>query len=141
MTITIINGPNLNKLELRSKDIYGNMSLKEINNLIKKTYPEIKFKFYQSNYEGKIISLIQKVKTDALIINPAAYTHTSVGIRDALELLKIPIVEVHLSNPDLREDFRKINYIKDVVNYSVKGLNEKSYLEAIQYIINNKEEK
>ena len=117
------------------------MSLKEINNLIKKTYPEIKFKFYQSNYEGKIISLIQKVKTDALIINPAAYTHTSVGIRDALELLKIPIVEVHLSNPDLREDFRKINYIKDVVNYSVKGLNEKSYLEAIQYIINNKEEK
>ena len=70
MTITIINGPNLNKLELRSKDIYGNMSLKEINNLIKKTYPEIKFKFYQSNYEGKIISLIQKVKTDALIINP-----------------------------------------------------------------------
>lgn len=141
MTITIINGPNLNKLELRSKDIYGNMSLKEINNLIKKTYPEIKFKFYQSNYEGKIISLIQKVKTDALIINPAAYTHTSIGIRDALELLKIPIVEVHLSNPDLREDFRKINYIKDVVNYSVKGLNEKSYLEAIQYIINNKEEK
>lgn len=141
MTITIINGPNLNKLELRSKDIYGNMSLKEIKNLIKKTYPEIKFKFYQSNYEGKIISLIQKVKTDALIINPAAYTHTSVGIRDALELLKIPIVEVHLSNPDLREDFRKINYIKDVVNYSVKGLNEKSYLEAIQYIINNKEEK
>lgn len=141
MTITIINGPNLNKLELRSKDIYGNMSLKEINNLIKKTYPEIKFKIYQSNYEGKIISLIQKVKTDALIINPAAYTHTSIGIRDALELLKIPIVEVHLSNPDLREDFRKINYIKDVVNYSVKGLNEKSYLEAIQYIINNKEEK
>lgn len=141
MTITIINGPNLNKLELRSKDIYGNMSLKEIKNLIKKTYPEIKFKFYQSNYEGKIISLIQKVKTDALIINPAAYTHTSIGIRDALELLKIPIVEVHLSNPDLREDFRKINYIKDVVNYSVKGLNEKSYLEAIQYIINNKEEK
>ncbi|MFA5692053.1 MAG: type II 3-dehydroquinate dehydratase [Acholeplasmataceae bacterium] len=139
MTITIINGPNLNKLNKRDKSQYGNYTLKEINQLIKKTFPNHKFIFYQSNHEGKIIDYLQKIKSDALIINPAAFTHTSIGIRDTLEMILIPKVEVHLSNPNNREDFRKINYIKDVVNKTFKGLKEQSYIEAIKYIINQKE--
>src|SRR5690554_40387 len=127
MTITIINGPNLNKLNKRDKSQYGNYTLKEINQLIKKTFPNHKFIFYQSNHEGKIIDYLQKIKSDALIINPAAFTHTSIGIRDTLETILIPKVEVHLSNPNNREDFRKINYIKDVVNKTFKGLKEQSY--------------
>lgn len=139
MKITIINGPNLNMLKKRDKSQYGNYSLKEINKLIKKTFPNHKFIFYQSNHEGKIIDYLQNLKSDALIINPAAFTHTSIGIRDALEMIKIPKVEVHLSDPYTREDFRKTNYIKEVVNKTYKGLKEQSYIEAIKYIINQKE--
>lgn len=136
MKILIINGPNLNMLGKRNHNYYGNLNLNEINKLIKKTFPNIKFKFFQSNSEEKIINKIQKAdKYNALIINPAAYTHTSLAIRDALEILNIPKVSVHLSDIYNREDFRKVDLIKDVCLKVFYGKKHNSYIEAIKYII------
>lgn len=136
MKILIINGPNLNMLGKRNHNYYGNLNLNEINKLIKKTFPNIKFKFFQSNSEEKIINKIQKAdKYNALLINPAAYTHTSLAIRDALEILNIPKVSVHLSDIYNREDFRKVDLIKDVCLKVFYGKKHNSYIEAIKYII------
>ncbi|HBY65045.1 MAG TPA: 3-dehydroquinate dehydratase, partial [Acholeplasmataceae bacterium] len=98
--------------------------------------------FYQSNYEGELIDVIQNSLSepyDALVINPGALTHTSIALRDALELLTIPKVEVHLSDIDSREPFRKLDYIQDVVNARFMGKKENSYIEAIKYLTNLKQ--
>ncbi|VEU80690.1 type II 3-dehydroquinate dehydratase [Haploplasma axanthum] len=139
MKILIINGPNLNMLGKRNTKHYGELTLDEINKLIKKTYPNVKFYFYQTNNEARIIWKLQAMKNiDALIINPAAFTHTSIAIRDMLEIIKIPKVEVHLSDINTREDFRKIDYIKDVVDKVIMGKKENSYIEAVKYLLENK---
>lgn len=136
--ILIINGPNLNMLGKRDKNQYGSLTLKEINKLIKKSFPNTKFYFFQSNSESKIINKIHKIKNiDGLIINLGAFTHTSIAIRDALEIINIPIVEVHLSNINEREDFRQINYVKDIVIKSFYGEKEKSYLTGVKYLLDN----
>lgn len=136
--ILIINGPNLNMLGKRSKKHYGSLTLKDINKLIKNTFPKISFKFRQSNCEGRLITYIQKAfKYDALVINAASYTHTSIGIRDAIEILSIPVVAVHLSDISNRESFRQTDYLKDIVNKTFMGEKEKSYLDAITYIVAN----
>lgn len=136
MKILIINGPNLNMLGCRSQQHYGNFTLDDLNQLIKKRYPKVSFKFYQSNSEGKIIDKIQSAfNYDALLINGGGYTHTSVSIRDALEILTIPKASVHLSNYLEREDFRKVDLIKDVVDKVYFGKKEMSYFEAIDYLI------
>ncbi len=140
--ILIINGPNLNMLGKRPKEHYGSLTLNEINNLIKKEVDPLEFelKFVQSNYEGRLISAIQKAvldNTDAIIINPAAYTHTSVGIHDALEMFNGLKVEVHLSHVDDREDFRKVNFVRSVCNVCFSGKHEASYIDAIRYLKNN----
>lgn len=136
--ILIINGPNLNMLGRRDKKHYGNLTLKEINSLIKNGNKDLKFKFVQSNYEGKIVTVIQKSlnKYDAIVINPGAFTHTSVAIHDALEMFKGPIIEVHLSDVDNREDYRKINYIRPLSTKVFSAKFENSYLEAINYLKN-----
>ncbi len=136
--ILIINGPNLNMLGRRDKKHYGNLTLKEINSLIKNGNRDLKFKFVQSNYEGKIVTVIQKSlnKFDAIVINPGAFTHTSVAIHDALEMFKGPIIEVHLSDVDNREDYRKINYIRPLSTKVFSAKFENSYLEAINYLKN-----
>ncbi len=136
--ILIINGPNLNMLGRRDKKHYGNLTLKEINSLIKNGNRDLKFKFVQSNYEGKIVTIIQKSlnKFDAIVINPGAFTHTSVAIHDALEMFKGPIIEVHLSDVDNREDYRKINYIRPLSTKVFSAKFENSYLEAINYLKN-----
>lgn len=136
--ILIINGPNLNMLGRRDKKHYGNLTLKEINSLIKNGNKDLKFKFFQSNYEGKIVTVIQKSlnKYDAIVINPGAFTHTSVAIHDALEMFKGPIIEVHLSDVDNREDYRKINYIRPLSTKVFSAKFENSYLEAINYLKN-----
>ena len=105
----IINGPNLNMLKIRDNEQYGTLELRDIENKIKDRFKEIDFEFFQSNIEGEIVEKIQSVKNyfDGLIINPAAYSHTSVAIRDALEICCIPKIEVHLSNLSDREDFRQ----------------------------------
>ena len=138
MNILVINGPNLNMLGERDKSIYGNNTYKDLVKLIKDYAKEksVKVKCVQSNYEGKIIDYIHKSigKFDAIIINAGAYTHYSYAIKDALNLVKIPKVEVHISNIYEREDFRKISVIKDECDYSIIGQGIKGYLLAIDYL-------
>lgn len=138
MKIAVIHGPNLNMLGKRNPKHYGTLTLDQIDQTIIDRFSDIDFIFFQSNHEGEIIDFIQTLTVDALVINAAAYTHTSVAIRDALELLDIMKVEVHLSDITKREDFRKINYIKDVVDQTFYGKKEQSYLEAIHYILAKK---
>lgn len=137
MKILILNGPNLNMLSKRDKSKYGNKSLNDIETLIKKEYPKIKFTFYQSNIEGELINRIQDAdeKFDALIINPGGYSHTSVAIHDALELCKIPKIEVHLSHLANRENFRQNLITAKKTNGYISGFNENSYLAAIYLIL------
>ena len=134
--ILVINGPNLNMLGMRDPKHYGSLTLNDINELMAKEKKFI-FYFYQSNHEGKIVDCIQKyAEYDGLIINPAAYTHTSVAIHDALEIVTIPKVEVHLSDVDNREDYRKVNFVRDVVDAHFSGEKELSYLKAVDYLKN-----
>lgn len=137
MNVLVINGPNLNMLGLRPKEHYGALTLDEINNAMKEeAYGKMDLTFIQSNYEGDIITEIQNAigRYDAIIINPGAYTHTSVAIHDALEIFQGVKVEVHLSHVDDREDFRKVNYIRSVCNATFSGKQKDSYLDAIKYL-------
>ena len=113
MKIAIINGPNLNLLGKREPDVYGNTTFESYFENLKKGYPTIEFEYFQSNIEGEIISKIQEFgfSADGIILNAAAYTHTSVGIGDAVKAVPAPVVEVHISNVYQREDFRHESYI------------------------------
>ena len=139
MKILVINGPNLNMLGIREKEIYGDKSYKSLIKLIKTSAKERKVKAvcYQSNFEGAIVTKIQKAykKYDGIIINPAGYTHTSVAILDALKAVNIPTVEVHISAVDEREDFRKISYVKEFAFETISGKGFNGYVEAINKLI------
>lgn len=141
MKILVLNGPNLNLLKERSKDHYGSLSLEDIETLVKKHYPDHKFEFFQSNIEGELIDQIQKAQSffDGIIINPGGYAHTSVAIRDALELSKLAKIEVHLSNLSSRDDFRQTLITAPVCSGYISGFKEKSYLAAVYLLeqINN----
>jgi 3-dehydroquinate dehydratase-2 len=136
MKILVVHGPNLNMLGKREKDIYGNVSIDSINKKLKamarKEAAEVDT--LQSNYEGKVVETIQKAagKYDALIINPAAFTHTSVAIRDAILAVDIPTIEVHLSNIYKREEFRHKSHIAPVVVGQIAGFGENSYYLAMR---------
>lgn len=136
MRILFMNGPNLNLLGEREPSIYGRSTLDQINDRIRDRAREagVEVVFYQSNHEGEIVERIQKAKGqfDVLVINPAAYTHTSVAIRDALLAVGIPTIEVHLSNPGKREAFRRRSLISDVVVGVISGFGEESYYLALQ---------
>ena len=139
--VLIINGPNLNMLGKRPKEHYGTKTLDEINALMQDAAKDFDFTFFQSNYEGDLVTKIQDAVLglyDAIIINPAAYTHTSVAIHDALEMFNGPKVEVHLSKVDDREDFRKVNFVREVCNATYSGKHELSYVEAVAYLKNMK---
>ena len=131
--ILVINGPNLNMLGQRDKNQYGTVTLGAICEMMRKE-DYFDYIFFQSNHEGDIIDKILYTSCDAIIINPGAYTHTSVAIHDALEIKKCEKVEVHLSDVDNRDDFRKINFVRDVCTHTVSGLKEYSYIEAIKYL-------
>jgi len=131
MKILIIHGPNLNLLGSRESDIYGIKSLDEINNSLNQLATElgVEIVIEQSNHEGEIVDLIQKSDDySVLLINPAAYTHTSVAIRDAIAAVKIPAVEVHLSNIHRREEFRQKSLIAPVATGQISGFGPDSYL-------------
>jgi len=139
MNVLVINGPNLNMLGYRPKEHYGSLKLDDINKLMEEEKGNLNLEFFQSNSEGDIVTKIQEAvfgKYDAIIINPGAYTHTSVAIHDALEMFNGPKIEVHLSAVDSREDFRKINYVRDVCTMTFQGQKEGSYLEAVRYLKN-----
>ena len=139
MKLLVINGPNLNFLGIREVNIYGKATYNDLCDLInKKCLAEnIDVEIYQSNYEGDIVSKIQEAyynKIDAIVINPAAYTHTSVAILDALKAVSIPCVEVHISDINEREEFRKVSYVSLICKKQIKGHGFNGYLEAIDYL-------
>ena len=134
--ILIINGPNLNLLGEREQSQYGKNTLKDIENHCAKLSEEFndKIEFFQSNIEGEIVNKIQQVRDEfhGVIINAAGFTHTSVSIRDALEILKIPIIEVHISNIYKREEFRQKSLLSGVVTGGIFGLGTECYILAIK---------
>lgn len=144
MKILIIHGPNLNLLGTREADVYGTSTLDNINASLKTLAEELgaKLVIKQSNHEGEIVDTIQNAKDcDALVINPAAYTHTSVAIRDAIAAVEIPTVEIHLSNIYKREEFRHKSLISAVAHGQISGFGADSYLlglRAAVSIINEK---
>lgn len=139
MKILVLNGPNINFLGVREPEIYGSSTYEELVQMITDyaLNKGVKVEFYQSNHEGALVDAIQKAyydKIDGIVFNPAAYTHTSVAILDALKAVKIPTVEVHISKVDEREDFRQISYIRRIAIDSVIGKGFNGYLEAIDII-------
>ena len=137
--ILVIHGPNLNLLGQREPAIYGKVTLKQINTELKKVAKKrkVSLTIKQSNHEGEIVDLIGKAKKkyDGLLINPAAYTHTSVAIRDAIAACGILTVEVHLSNIYLREEFRQKSLISPVVKGTIMGFGYKSYILGIEALV------
>ncbi|MBI5633492.1 MAG: type II 3-dehydroquinate dehydratase [Nitrospirae bacterium] len=134
MKILVIHGPNLNLLGTREPDVYGSATLDDINQKILELSRELgmEAETFQSNSEGSIVDAIQKKTYDMLIINPAAYTHTSVAIRDAISAVGRPAIEVHISNIHKREDFRRTSYIAGVATGQISGLGVEGYLLAVR---------
>jgi 3-dehydroquinate dehydratase-2 len=136
MKIKIINGPNLNMLGKRDKKIYGGKNYKDLCDDLMDYSKDKNFELeiYQSNHEGDIIDSIQNLDYDALIINAGAYSHYSYAIRDALEIVDVPKIELHISNIYSREDFRKKSVISEVCNSVISGFGTKGYFIAIDYL-------
>ena len=137
--IMIINGPNLNLLGTREVDIYGNISFESYLENLKKKYSKVDIDFFQSNIEGELINKIQEVgfSYDGIVLNAAAYTHTSVGISDAVRGIKTPVIEVHISNTKSREEFRKKSFISPHAQGIIQGFGLYSYDLAILSLIND----
>lgn len=139
MKILVINGPNLNMLGIREPDIYGKSTYKDLTDMIEAYCEEkgVEVKCYQSNHEGALVDEIQSAygSKDGIVINPGAYTHTSVALLDALKAVGIPAVEVHISKVDEREDFRQISYIRNYCEKTITGLGFDGYIKAIEYLI------
>ena len=139
MKILVINGPNLNMLGIREPDIYGKGTYSALVEMIKEHAEKngVEVSFFQSNHEGAIVDEIQSAygKIDGIVINPAAYTHTSVAILDALKAVGIPTVEVHISDINTREEFRKFSYVSLIAKKTVAGKGFDGYIEALDYFI------
>ena len=138
MKILVLNGPNLNMLGLREPEIYGKQTFADLLTLLETTAREenLEITQFQSNHEGALVDKIQEAygKFDGIVINPAAYTHTSVAILDALKAVQLPAVEVHISNVDAREAFRQISYPGMYCEKTIKGLGFEGYRQAILYL-------
>ena len=140
MKLLVINGPNLNMLGIREKNMYGAQTYEDLKELLEKTFVEqgIEGEIYQSNHEGALVDRIQQAYfdgTNAIVINPAAYTHTSVAILDALKAVSLPAVEVHISDVKEREDFRQISYAGKACEKTIMGKGFLGYVEAIEYLV------
>ena len=138
MKLLVINGPNLNMLGIREPAIYGSATYDDLCGRIATYCVEkgIDVSFYQSNHEGALVDAIQSAygNTDGIVINPGAYTHTSIAILDAVKAVGIPTVEVHISDPDLREPFRSVSYIRAACVATIKGRGIDGYLEAVDIL-------
>ncbi|MBD3225033.1 MAG: type II 3-dehydroquinate dehydratase [Caldithrix sp.] len=134
MKILVINGPNLNMLGTRKPGIYGHSSLNEVKQYVADYFKRVKLDFYQSNHEGEIVDKIQQADQDAdgLVINPGAYGHYSYAIRDAIEAVQIPVIEVHISNLAARETFRHVSVISSVCQGTLSGMGIYGYVLGVQ---------
>lgn len=134
MNLIIINGPNLNLLGKREPEVYGNESFESYLDLLKNEFPAVALSYYQSNIEGELINKIQEVgfSYDGIILNAGAYTHTSIGIADAIKAITTPVIEVHISNTFSRESFRHQSYISPNVKGVIIGFGLQSYKLALQ---------
>lgn len=140
MRILVINGPNLNLLGKREPQLYGSMTLDDIEKMLTKMFPEVKFEFFQSNIEGVLVEYVQKAMSgafDGVLLNAGAYTHTSYALRDAVAMLKVPVIEVHLTNVHAREEFRHRSVIAPVCRGLVAGFGAQSYLLAAKALIDS----
>lgn len=140
MKILVINGPNINMLGIREPEIYGKPTYQNLVDIVKSHAEEkgIEISFFQSNHEGDIVDAIQKAYfdgVDGIVINPAAYTHTSIAIADAVKSVTIPTVEVHISDTDKREAFRQISYVREAVVHTIKGHGIDGYCQAVDYLL------
>ena len=133
--ITVIHGPNLNLLGQREPGYYGTLTLDDINDTLTKEASNLSLSIevFQSNGESEIVNKIQSLKSDFIIINPAAYTHSSIAIRDALAAMEIPFIEVHISNVFAREDFRKQSFFSDIAVGVISGLGTEGYCAALNF--------
>ena len=140
MKILVLNGPNINMLGIREPGVYGSQSYSDLLSLIEQTAKEegLEIEHYQSNHEGDLVDKIQWAygRVDGIVINPAAYTHTSIAILDALKAVSIPAVEVHISDVDARETFRQISYAGLACIKTIKGHGIEGYREAILFLKN-----
>ena len=140
MKILVLNGPNLNMLGIREPEVYGSSTYEDLCEIIKSYCKEnnIEVEIHQSNCEGKLVSMIQQAyfdKVDGIVFNPAAYTHTSIALLDALKSVNIPCVEVHISDVSKREDFRQVSYIRSACFKSIIGEGFNGYISAIKALI------
>lgn len=142
MKLLVINGPNINMLGIREPDIYGTESYAELIRMINTHAAKlgVEIENFQSNHEGAIVDKIQAAYFDGIggiVINPAAYTHTSVAIADALKAVMIPTVEVHISAVETREAFRQISYVRDIAKKTITGRGLAGYTDAIDFLVSN----
>ena len=139
MHILVLNGPNLNLLGLREPEKYGTGTLADLTAMIGEEAARlgVTVEFFQSNHEGDLVDRIQAAygKADGILINPAAYTHTSVALLDAVKAVRIPTVEVHITDPDTREEFRRVSYIRAACIATVKGKGFAGYLEGLRILV------
>lgn len=138
MNILVINGPNLNLLGTREPEIYGSQTLKDVEDELSGSFPDVRFTFFQSNHEGAIIDKLQSAqseKNNGIVLNAAAYTHYSYAIRDAIAALSIPVIEVHISNIHLREEFRKNSVTAPVCKAQISGFGTAGYRIAVETLI------
>ena len=139
MKLLVLNGPNLNMLGIREPAIYGKQDYPTLVKLLEDTAARlgVELEVYQSNHEGDLVDQIQAAygTKDAIVINPAAYTHTSVAILDALKAVALPAVEVHLSDVKSRDDFRQVSYVRLACEKTIMGLGFQGYVEAIRYLV------
>lgn len=138
MNILVINGPNLNMLGIREPEIYGRKTYSDLVEMVRQEADRlgVSVEFFQSNHEGALVDAIQAAygSVDGIIINPAAYTHTSVALLDAVKAVGIPTVEVHISDPDQRDDFRRVSFIRAACIATVKGKGFTGYIEAMHLL-------
>jgi 3-dehydroquinate dehydratase II len=137
MKIAIINGPNLNLLGTREPGIYGRQTFEEFLKTLKEKYADVQIDYFQSNVEGELVNELQRVgfSYDGVLLNAAAYTHTSVALGDAIGAIRSPVIEVHISNVSAREDFRKLSYISAKCVGTIAGLGLKGYELALRYFL------
>jgi len=140
MKFLVLNGPNLNMLGIREPEVYGKNTYEELIRMINEHAKKlgVEVECFQSNHEGDLVEQFHKAyfdKVDGIVINPAAYTHTSVALLDAVKAVSIPTVEVHITDIDKREDFRQINYIRKAVIYAISGQGFDGYLQAMDHLV------